>query len=68
MLELSRIVHAADVSSDVDSHPYGAALRAIGEAGGTVERDDYRLLDRALFVCDALYAFCRNMLVEGTLR
>jgi hypothetical protein len=54
--ELARIVHAADVSSDVDGHPFGAALRAIGNAGAAVEPDDLRLLERATFVYDALYA------------
>ena len=55
-MELARIVHAADVASDVDSHPFGAALRAIGDAGGVVEDDDQKLLHRATFVYDALYA------------
>jgi hypothetical protein len=58
--ELARIVHAADIASDVDSHPFGAALRAIGDAGAEVEPDDQRLLERALFVYDALYAHCRR--------
>jgi hypothetical protein len=56
LMELARVVHAADVAADVESHPFGAALRAIGEAGSDVENDDQRLLDRASFVYDALYA------------
>jgi hypothetical protein len=59
--ELARIVHAADIAADVDSHPFGAALRAIGEAGPAVEADDLRLLDRGLFVYDALYAHCQKV-------
>lgn len=58
LAELARIVHAADIATDVDSHPFGAALRAIGEAGTDVEADDQRLLDRARYVYDALYAWC----------
>jgi hypothetical protein len=60
LVELSRIVHAADIAADVDAHPFGAALRAIGDAGATVEPDDQRLLQRALFVYDALYAHCQR--------
>jgi hypothetical protein len=60
LLELGRIVHAADVSSDVDSHPFGAALRAIGEAGTAIEPDDQKLLRRATFVYDALYSHAQR--------
>ncbi|HZM74701.1 MAG TPA: chromate resistance protein ChrB domain-containing protein [Candidatus Limnocylindrales bacterium] len=56
LMELARIVHAADISTDTDSHPFGAALRAIGDAGSAVENNDQTLLERALFVYDALYA------------
>ena len=47
---------AADIAADADSHPFGAALRAIGEAGAHVEPDDQKLLARGVFVYDALYA------------
>ena len=53
-------MHAADIATDVDAHPFGAALRAIGAAGAAVESDDQRLLERALFVYDALYAHCQR--------
>ena len=59
-MELARIVHAADIAADTDSHPFGAAVRAIGAAGSAVEADDQQLLTRALFVYDALYAYCRD--------
>ena len=57
--ELARIVHAADVSTDVDTHPYGAGLRAIGDGGPAAISDDQELLARAAFVYDALYAHCQ---------
>jgi hypothetical protein len=60
LVELARIVHAADVASDVDSHPFGAAVRAIGNAGAAIEADDQALLRRGLFVYDALYAYCQR--------
>jgi hypothetical protein len=58
--ELARIVHAADIARDVDTHPFGPVLRAIGDAGATVESDDQALLRRATFVYDALYAHCQH--------
>ncbi len=60
LVELARIVHAADVSADVASHPYGAGLRAVGEGGPLAVMDDQELLARASFVYDALYAHCRQ--------
>jgi hypothetical protein len=57
---LAKIVHAADIDEDLDSHPAGAGLLAIGLGGLHVEDDDHRLLDRASFVYDALYEWCRT--------
>jgi hypothetical protein len=65
LLELARIVHAADIAADVDSHPFGAALRAIGDAGAAVEDNDQRLLQRGQFVYDALYAHCQHVTGNG---
>jgi hypothetical protein len=59
LVELARIVHAADVAADVAAHPFGPGLRAIGEGGPAAVADDDQLLDRATFVYDALYAYCR---------
>ena len=57
---LAHIVHAADVAADASSDRLGAGVRAIGEGGVDVEADDQRLLQRASFVYDALYAWCRH--------
>src|SRR6266436_4288572 len=54
---LARIVHAADISTDLDTDPAGPGLLAIGLGGLDVEADDHRLLERATFVYDALYAW-----------
>jgi hypothetical protein len=62
LMELARIVHAADISAAEQSHPFGAALRAIGNAGSLVEPDDQHLLHRASFVYDALYADAQQAL------
>ena len=58
--ELARIVHAADIAGEEDTHPFGAAISALGSAGLDVETDDHKLLERGMFVYDALYAWCRR--------
>ena len=63
---LARIVHAADIDSELHTDPAGPGLLAIGLGGLDVEADDHRLLDRASFVYDALYAWCAGQL-EATL-
>jgi hypothetical protein len=57
--ELARIVHAADIAGEEHTHPFGETLSAIGTGGLDVEDDDQRLLERALFLYDALYAWCK---------
>ena len=54
---LAAIVHAADVSGALDTDPLGPGLLAIGEGGLDAEQDDQRLLERGVFVYDALYAW-----------
>jgi hypothetical protein len=58
--ELARIVHAADIAGEETTHPFGAAISAIGDAGLDVEADDHQLLERGMFVYDALHAWCRR--------
>ena len=64
LVRLARIVHAADIESELDTDPAGPGLLAIGIGGLDAEADDYRLLERASFVYDALYAWCVRE-VEG---
>jgi len=59
LARLARIVHAADVGGDLDTDPIGPGLLAIGQGGLRVEDDDQRLLERGMFVYDALYAWCQ---------
>ena len=58
LARLARIVHAADIDDDLHTDPAGPGLLAIGLGGLDVETDDHRLLERASFVYDALYAWC----------
>jgi hypothetical protein len=60
LVRLARIVHAADIAGQLDSDPLGPGLLAIGEGGLDVEASDQRLLERGLFVYDALYAWCQH--------
>ena len=57
LVRLARIVHAADIDSELDTDPAGPGLLAIGLGGLDVEPDDHQLLERASFVYDALYAW-----------
>jgi hypothetical protein len=58
LARLARIVHAADIDAELHTDPAGPGLLAIGLGGLDVEGDDHRLLERATFVYDALYAWC----------
>jgi hypothetical protein len=60
LVELARILHAADISADLQTHPFGPGLRAIGEGGPAAVANDDQLLERGAFVYDALYAYCRR--------
>jgi hypothetical protein len=60
LVRLARIVHAADIAEDIESDPAGLGLSLIGIGGLDVEGDDHRLLERASFVYDALYAWCQR--------
>jgi hypothetical protein len=60
LVRLARAVHAADIASELHTDPVGPGLLAIGLGGVDVEADDHRLLERASFVYDALYAWCRR--------
>ena len=60
LVRLARIVHAADVAEDLATDALGPGLLAIGVGGLDVESDDQRLLERATFVYDALYAWCHR--------
>ena len=61
LTRLAKIVHAADIESDLDTDPLGPGLLAIGIGGLEVESDDQRLLERGMFVYDSLYEYCRGL-------
>jgi hypothetical protein len=60
LTRLARVVHAADISTDLHTDPLGPGLLAIGEGGLKAEPSDEQLLSRGSFVYDALYAWCTD--------
>jgi hypothetical protein len=65
LARLARIVHAADIDSEIHTDPFAPALLALAFGGLDAEADDHRLLDRASFVYDALYAWCQRDVTAG---
>ena len=65
LVRLARIVHAADIDSELDTDPFAPACSPSAFGGLDVEADDHRLLDRASFVYDALYAWCAQQVAAG---
>ena len=65
LVRLARIVHAADIDSEIHTDPFAPALLALAVGGLDVEADDHRLLERASFVYDALYAWCQRDVAAG---
>jgi hypothetical protein len=65
LARLARIVRAADIESELNTDPAGPGLLTIGLGGLDVETDDQRLLERASFVYDALYAWCARQVAPS---
>lgn len=59
LVELARIVHAADIPGALHKAPEGAGLRAISHGFPLVTRNDYETLEKAFFVYDSLYAYLK---------
>ena len=64
VLELAKIVRAADVSSQRALVPEGAGLELLADGFRRTSKDDHENLSRQFFVYDALYAAVRARL-EG---
>lgn len=59
LLELARIVHAADVDSDIDTSPEGRGLQAIAKGFSILHgRNDHQKIALESPMYDALYAWC----------
>jgi hypothetical protein len=56
LMEMARIVQAADFNEELEDHPAARGLQLISRGFPLVTENDYETAERALFVYDALYA------------
>jgi len=59
LVRLAKIIHAADVSEDIDKDPIARGLEAIASGFSLRFPEDEENLDHQFDVYDALYAWCR---------
>jgi hypothetical protein len=59
LLRLAKIVHAADISAEMDTDPIARGLKAIATGYSLRFPDDLENLSHQVEVYDALYAWCR---------
>lgn len=59
LVRLAKIVHAADISEDIDKDPIAHGLEAIATGFSLRFPEDEENLSRQFDVYDALYAWCR---------
>ena len=62
---LAKIVHSADVTTDIDKDPIARGLEAIAVGFGLRHPDDEENLEYQFEVYDALYAWCRLQVTKG---
>ena len=62
LMELARIVQAADFKDQLDDHPAARGLQLISHGFPLVTRDDHETAKRAAFIYDALYASIKDSL------
>jgi hypothetical protein len=65
LLRLAKIIHAADVSDDIDSDPIARGLEAIASGSSLRFPDDEENLARQFDVYDSIYAWCRLDVAKG---
>jgi len=57
VLMIAKIVHAADVSSDIDMAPEAHGVEAIAAGSMYLVNDDYEALEKGFYIYDALYVY-----------
>jgi hypothetical protein len=66
LVRLAQIVHAADVSEDIDSSPEGPGLSAIAHGFALLHgAEDHRKIELETPMYDALYAWCQGEVATG---
>ena len=61
LVEMARIVQAADFKDQLDSHPAARGLALISYGFPLVTKDDHETAQRASFLYDALYASLKEV-------
>src|SRR6185503_10184582 len=61
LVEMARIVQAADFKDQLDSHPAARGLALISYGFPLVTKDDHQTAQRASFLYDALYASLKEV-------
>lgn len=64
LVEMARIVQAADFNDQVDDHPAAQGLQLISRGFPLVTNDDHETAKRASFVYDALYASIKKTIAS----
>jgi len=65
LMELARIVQAADFKDQLDDHPAARGLQLISQGFPLVTKDDPETAARAAFVYDSLYASIETTMAHG---
>ena len=60
LVEMARIVQAADFNDQLDDHPAARGLQLVSRGFPLVTNNDHETAERASFVYDALYASIKN--------
>ena len=60
LMEMARIVQAADFNDQLDDHPAARGLQLISRGFPLVTNNDHETAKRAFFVYDALYASIKS--------
>jgi hypothetical protein len=60
LMEMARIVQAADFKDQLDDHPAARGLQRISHGFPLVTKDDHETAERAAFLYDSLYASIRD--------
>ena len=67
LVRVAQIVHAADVSEDIDSSPEGRGLAAIAHGFALLHgTEDHRKIELETPMYDALYAWCQDQSTPAT--
>ena len=59
LLRMAKIIHAADISEDIDTEPLARGLEAIASGFSLRFPSDMENIDRQFDIYDSLYAWCR---------